>query len=140
MASRKISSTSSAFFANRRMFFRSLYLTLNIGVRVLLTSLLYLIVPGAGIGFSIWLLSTAPFAGAIFCRQPCPHFFGDAVSFDAGNFCWYVCKNIFLPATTCWTPPQRYTRQSEIPSTQQNPFGTKSFCLNFPSLVGESLL
>lgn len=54
------------FFANRRMFFRSLYLTLNIGVRVLLTSLLYLIVPGAGIGFSIWLLSTVPFAGAIF--------------------------------------------------------------------------
>ena len=84
------------FFANRRMFFRSLYLTLNIGVRVLLTSLLYLIVPGAGIGFSIWLLSTAPFAGAIFAGSL-------ALTFSAVSYTHLDVykRQVLYPACTC---------------------------------------
>ena len=76
---------------------------------MLLTSLLYLIVPGTGIGFSIWLLSTAPFAGAIFAGSL-------ALTFSAMLFLLMLgfllvrLQKYFLPATTCWTPPQRYTR------------------------------
>lgn len=52
------------FFANRKMFFRSLWLSINTGVRVLLYAVLYLIVPSAGILFSIRLLNSSLSSGA----------------------------------------------------------------------------
>lgn len=52
------------FFANRKMFFRSLWLSINTGVRVLLYAVLYLIVPSAGILFSVRLLNSSLSSGA----------------------------------------------------------------------------
>lgn len=48
-----------SFFAKRKMFLRSLWLAIQIGVRVLLYSILYLIVPTAGVLFSIRVLNSS---------------------------------------------------------------------------------
>ena len=53
-------------FANRRMFFRSLWLAINVGVRVLLSSVLYLIVPTAGLVLGGQILRYGTFSGAAF--------------------------------------------------------------------------
>ena len=56
-------------FSNRKMFFRSLWLSLNVGVRILLHGLRYLALPAAGIGFSLWMLrsptAASSFAGSL---------------------------------------------------------------------------
>ena len=53
-------------FANRRMFFRSLWLAINVGVRVLLYTLLYLTIPTIGIVLGTRILRQGSFAGAAF--------------------------------------------------------------------------
>ena len=45
-------------FANRKMFFRSLWLSLNTGVRIALTAVLYLFLPTVGFVLSSFLLSS----------------------------------------------------------------------------------
>ena len=52
------------FFANRKMFFRSLWLSINTGVRAILYAVLYLILPTAGILFSVRLLNSPLSSGA----------------------------------------------------------------------------
>lgn len=52
------------FFANRKMFFRSLWLSINTGVRAILYAVLYLILPTAGILFSVRVLNSPLSSGA----------------------------------------------------------------------------
>lgn len=56
-------------FSNRKMFFRSLWLSLNVGVRILLQAVCYLALPLVGIGFSLWMLrsptAASSFAGSL---------------------------------------------------------------------------
>lgn len=53
-------------FANRRMFFRSLALAFRIGVRIFCAAVLYLILPVAGLSFSVWILTSGSFVGSDF--------------------------------------------------------------------------
>lgn len=53
-------------FANRRMFFRSLWLAFNVGIRILLSALFYLFLPCTGFALSVWILTSKNFSGSVF--------------------------------------------------------------------------
>lgn len=53
-------------FAHKKLFFRSLGLALDITVRILFYSILYLTLPLAAVIFSLWLITASTFTGAIF--------------------------------------------------------------------------
>ena len=72
-------------FANRKMFFRSLWLSLNTGVRIALTAVLYLFLPTVGFALSSFLLSSH-LSEALFFGQPVSGFFGSPVFTDGRIF------------------------------------------------------
>ncbi len=73
-------------FANRKMFFRSLWLSLNTGVRIALTAVLYLFLPTVGFALSSFLLSShlseALFLGSLSLVFSAVLFFADGRIFS----------------------------------------------------------
>ena len=72
-------------FANRKMFFRSLWLSLNTGVRIALTAVLYLFLPTVGFVLSSFLLSSH-LSEALFLGSLSLDFFGSPVFADGRIF------------------------------------------------------
>ena len=72
-------------FANRKMFFRSLWLSLNTGVRIALTAVLYLFFAHRRLCPLLLPAVQPPFGGALF-GQPVSGFFGSPVFADGRIF------------------------------------------------------
>lgn len=123
-------------FANRKMFFRSLWLSLNTGVRIALTAVLYLFLPTVGFVLSSFLLSShlseALFLGSLSLV------FSAVLFLLMGGFFLMRIQRYFLPNTTCWMGRPPFGKPSAPRYTPPAASAMKFWSLSFPSCCGRS--